>query len=61
MTLEKFKALCESMNGTLEIHLHCGGANSCKGLSYDEVTQVLTEHTCKGMNTCKGYSCVVPS
>jgi hypothetical protein len=60
MTLEKFKALCDELGGTVEIHPGCGGANSCKGMSYDSDTHVFTEHTCKGMNTCTGYSCVLP-
>lgn len=60
MTLEKFTAECTSRNGTLEIHSHCGGANSCSGMSYDTGTHVLTEHTCSGLNTCAGYSCIVP-
>lgn len=60
MTQEKFTAMCDEKGGTIEIHPHCGGANSCKGMSYDTATHVLTEHTCKGMNTCAGYSCVLP-
>ena len=89
MTLDQFTKNCDARHGTVEIHSHCGGANSCKGMSYDTGNQVLTEHTCKGMNrsgracesmevqehgharlagrvpralnTCTGYSCVVPS
>ncbi len=61
MTLEKFTAQCDNLGGTVEIHPHCGGSNSCKGMSYDEGTQLFTEHTCKGLNTCAGYSCVVCS
>lgn len=60
MTLEKFTAECDARHGKVELHAHCGGANSCKGLSYDTDTHVLTEHDCKGLNTCAGYSCVVP-
>ncbi|RYE84651.1 MAG: hypothetical protein EOO75_17860 [Myxococcales bacterium] len=60
MTPEAFKALCDAEGGTMEIHPHCGGANSCKGFSYDSDTDVFTEHTCKGLNTCTGYSCVLP-
>jgi hypothetical protein len=59
MTLEKFTADCDALGGTVEIHPHCGGANSCKGMSYDTDTLVFTEHTCKGLNTCAGYSCVL--
>ena len=61
MTLEKFTAECTARGGVIEIHPHCGGVNTCKGMSYDETIGVLTEHTCKGLNTCTGYSCVVPS
>jgi hypothetical protein len=59
MTLEKFTADCDALGGTLELHSHCGGANSCMGMSYDTGTLTFTEHTCKGLNTCAGYSCVV--
>jgi hypothetical protein len=61
MTLEKFTAECDARGGVIEMHPHCGGVNTCKGMSYDETIGVLTEHTCKGLNTCAGYSCVVPS
>ena len=61
MTLEKFTEECDARGGKLESHSHCGGANSCKGLSYDTGTDVLTEHTCKALNTCAGYSCVIPA
>lgn len=60
MTLETFTARCTARHGTVELHGHCGGANSCKGMSYDTATHVLTEHTCKASNTCAGYSCVIP-
>jgi hypothetical protein len=60
MTLAAFTALCDMRHGTLQIHPHCGGNNSCKGISYDSGTQVFTEHSCKGLNTCTGYSCVDP-
>src|SRR5215470_298434 len=59
MTLEKFTAQCDERGGKVEIEPHCGGLNSCKGMSYDTETQVLTEHTCKAMNTCAGYSCII--
>ncbi len=60
MTLEIFTAMCDRAGGFVEIHPHCGGANSCKGFSYDEGVHVWTEHTCAGLNTCNGYSCVIP-
>lgn len=60
MTLEKMTADCDARGGTVETYAHCGGLNSCRGMSYDETTQVLTEHTCRGLNTCAGYGCVVP-
>jgi hypothetical protein len=60
MTLEKFTANCDALDGKIEIHPTCGGFNTCKGMSYDDGTHVLTEHTCAGLNTCSGYSCVVP-
>lgn len=60
MTVERFTADCDARSGTVELHSHCGGLNSCQGFSYDTGTQVLTEHTCRALNTCAGYSCVVP-
>ncbi len=59
-TLETFTAMCDRAGGFVEIHPHCGGANSCRGFSYDEGVHVFTEHTCAGLNTCNGYSCVIP-
>ena len=60
MTLAAFVEMCAPLGGFIEIHPHCGGANSCAGISYDESTGILTEHTCAGLNTCNGYSCVIP-
>jgi hypothetical protein len=60
VTLESFTKDCAARSGTLEQHSHCGGANSCKGISYDTGTHVLSEHGCKGLNTCAGFSCVLP-
>lgn len=58
-TLEDFTADCNAAGGTVEIEPHCGGENSCRGMSYDTGTMTLTEHTCRGMNTCAGYSCII--
>ncbi len=60
MTYEKFAAMCDAAGGKLEQHAHCGGDNSCKGFSYDATTKVYSEHTCRGLNTCTGLSCVLP-
>ena len=46
--------------GFVEIHPHCGGANSCGGFSFDETIGVFSEHNCAGLNTCTGYTCVLP-
>lgn len=61
ITQASFEADCTTRGGTFEIHPHCGGANACRGMSYDTDTKVLTEHTCKGLNTCAGYSCIICS
>jgi hypothetical protein len=61
MTLERFTDECDAANGKVELHAHCGGVNTCAGFSYDDATHALTEHTCCALNTCSGYSCVVPS
>src|SRR5258707_429449 len=47
MTLEKFTAECDARHGVVEIPPHCGGFNTCMGMSYWSETQELTEHTCK--------------
>lgn len=59
LTLQQFTDECTQRGGAVEIEPHCGGENSCRGMSYDTNTQTLTEHTCKGMNTCAGYSCII--
>lgn len=59
VTLEEFTADCDAVGGSIEIHPHCGGSNTCKGMSYDTGTKVYTEHSCKGLNTCAGFSCVL--
>lgn len=53
-----FDAECAKRDGVLQFHAHCGGVNACRGASYDDETHELTEHTCRGMNTCSGMSCV---
>jgi hypothetical protein len=56
---DAFASLCDAQHGVVEVHPHCGGANSCRGFSYDSGTEALTEHTCRAMNTCAGWSCIV--
>lgn len=56
--LEQFAADCTERGGTLQLQPHCGGLNGCRGMSYDTGTQTLTENTCRGTNTCAGYSCI---
>jgi hypothetical protein len=59
MTYERFKANCDALHGTVEIPPHCGGFNTCMGWSYWSETQQLTRHTCRGLSSCVGYSCVL--
>lgn len=59
ITLTTFRARCDAMGGFIEVHPHCGGANTCGGFSYDETTGIYTEHSCAGLNTCTGYTCVL--
>jgi hypothetical protein len=54
-----FQALCDERGGTVEVMAHCGGLASGKGFSYDTATDMLSEHTCKGANTCGGWNCVI--
>ena len=60
ISLETFTAACDSAGGYVEIHPHCGGANSCAGFSIDTDRGQYSEHTCAGLNTCTGFSCVIP-
>ncbi len=60
LSLEEFTAMCDEVDGVVEVHPSCGGRNTGPGFSYDSDTDVLTEHTCAGANTCNGFSCVVP-
>jgi hypothetical protein len=59
MTLDQFTAQCQAADGILEIQPHCSGSNACRGMSYDSELQTLIQHTCRGLNSCGGFSCVV--
>lgn len=54
-----FEKLCDARSGTVEAIAHCGGLASGPGFAYDLTTQELSEHTCKGGNTCGGWNCLV--
>jgi len=60
MTEAEFTMRCDARKGTVEVMPHCGGFATAKGFSYDITTEELSEHTCKGANTCAGWNCVVP-
>jgi hypothetical protein len=60
MTEDEFEALCDQRGGTVEVMPHCGGFATAKGFSYDSTTQLLSEHTCQGANTCAGWNCAIP-
>ena len=60
LTADAVKALCDERGGTVEVMPHCGGFATAKGFSYDAGTQELSEHTCRGANTCGGWNCVIP-
>lgn len=59
LTHDMFQSQCSALNGIMEIQPNCGGSNACRGMSYDSARQLLTEHNCRAVNTCAGYSCVV--
>jgi len=59
LTRGDFTTKCDDLHGVVEIQPHCGGLNACRGMSYDTNTQVLTMHTCRGTNSCAGYTCVI--
>jgi len=58
LSAEAFKALCDARSGTVEEMAHCGGLATARGFSYDTTNGQLSEHTCKGANTCAGWNCV---
>lgn len=57
--LADFTDLCDEAGGVVETHAVCGGVVTGPGFSYDSDTDVFTEHTCAGHNTCRGFSCVI--
>lgn len=61
LSAEDFQALCDERDGTVEVMAHCGGLASARGFSYDNETLLLSEHTCKGANTCGGWNCITDS
>jgi mono/diheme cytochrome c family protein len=58
MTFALFAEQCKGRSGLVETHAACGGAGSCKGMSFNKYSKDLIEHTCKGGNTCAGMSCI---
>jgi hypothetical protein len=58
LTADDFQTMCDARNGTVEVMAHCGGLASAPGFSYDIETQTLSEHSCKGANTCAGWNCI---
>lgn len=59
LSLDEFSEMCDEAGGIVEIHAHCGHVVTGKGFSYDSDIDVFTEHTCRGYNTCTGFSCVI--
>lgn len=58
MTFALFAEQCKGRSGLVQTHAACGGTGSCKGMSFNKYSKDLVEHTCKGINTCAGMSCV---
>jgi hypothetical protein len=59
MTEAEFTELCDARGGTVEVMPHCGGFATAPGFSYDVTTELLSEHTCAGANTCTGWNCAI--
>jgi hypothetical protein len=53
-----FVKMCDERGGFAQTNAHCAGSNLCKGLSYMEDGTTLFDHSCKGLNSCMGYSCI---
>jgi hypothetical protein len=60
LTEEQFTEKCDARGGSVEVMPHCGGFATAKGFSYDSSTNELSEHSCKGANTCVGWNCAIP-
>lgn len=56
ITAEDFQKLCDERDGWAYVTAFCAGAGMCKGLSLLGTT--LTDHSCKGLNSCGGAGCV---
>ena len=59
-SVDDFTAKCDARGGMVEVIPECSGRASAKGFSYDVGTKQLSEHTCKGANTCAGWNCSIP-
>ncbi|MEQ1504824.1 MAG: c-type cytochrome [Myxococcota bacterium] len=67
-TFEEFVRLCDqsamldgsARPGVVEMHASCSGVNACRGMSYGDWGEdaILTDHGCRAMNWCVGWSCV---
>jgi len=53
-----FVKLCDDRGGFTQTNAHCAGSNLCKGISYMEDGTTLFDHSCQGLNSCMGYSCI---
>ncbi len=58
MTFEKFSQDCQTRGGLVQTHAACSGSNTCQGMSYNKFSHMLSEHTCRAINSCGGMSCV---
>ncbi|HVY31932.1 MAG TPA: c-type cytochrome [Polyangiaceae bacterium] len=56
ITAEDFQKMCDERDGWAYVTAFCAGAGMCKGLSLLGTT--LTDHSCKGLNSCGGAGCV---
>jgi hypothetical protein len=58
LTFRSFLADCARRGGFVQTHATCSGNNACRGFSYNRFDRIVTEHTCRALNTCGGMSCV---
>lgn len=56
ISAEEFQKMCDERDGWAYVTAFCAGAGMCKGLSLLGTT--LTDHSCKGLNSCGGAGCV---
>ncbi|MEQ1500968.1 MAG: hypothetical protein ABMB14_02000 [Myxococcota bacterium] len=59
ITYAQFDQQCTGLGGVLQTHAVCAGNVAGAGLSFNKWSKEMIDHSCKGLNTCGGISCVL--